>query len=218
MTAVDAGAEGSAATQEAAAPAATGTLAGDPMMLGLPTFIVGSYALGLTLLGQQVPATVFGAPLAIIMAATAVGLFISTLWALAIGQSAVAAVFGIFAGFWASFAVLVLAVDHNWFVLPATSVAGTLELFLTSWLILIAMLTLATLRLPLAFTGIFFFIDLALIFVLVGVSSAFSSGDLKTAGVFAIIFATIGVYCFFSQASVATGGKPLPLGRPIIKG
>jgi uncharacterized protein len=217
MTTVDAGAEGSAATQEAAAPAVTGTLAGDPLMLGLPTFIVGSYALGLTLLGQQVPATVFGAPLAIIMAATAVGLTISTLWALALGQSAVAAVFGIFAGFWASFAVLVLAIDHNWFVIPATSVVGTLELFLTSWLILIAMLTLATLRLPLAFTGIFFFIDLALIFVLLGVSSAFSSGDLKTAGVFAIIFATIGVYCFFSQAAVATGGKPLPLGRPIIK-
>jgi succinate-acetate transporter protein len=210
MTAV----EGSAATQESAAPAATGPLAGDPMMLGLPTFIVGSYALGLTLVGQ-VPGGLLGAPLPIIMAATAAGLFVATFWALAIGQSAVASVFGIFAGFWSSFAVLVLGLTHGWFGVTATAVVGTEEMFLTSWLIAIVMLTLATLRLPLAFTAIFALVDLALIFVLLGVSSA-STGDLKTAGVFVIIFATLGVYVFFGQAAAATGGKPLPLGRPII--
>jgi succinate-acetate transporter protein len=213
MTAVDA--EGSAATQEAAAPAVTGLLAGDPMMLGLPTFLVGSYALGLTLVGQ-VPGGLLGAPLPIIMAATATGLFISAIWAIAIGASAVASVFGIFAGFWSSFAALVLGLTHGWFGVTATAVVGTEEMFLTAWLIAIVMLTLATLRLPLAFTAIFTFIDLALLFVLLGVSSA-STGDLKTAGVFAIIFATIGVYCFFGQAAAATGGKALPLGRPIIK-
>jgi uncharacterized protein len=206
--------EGSAPTQEEAAPAATGPLAGDPMMLGLPTFIVGSYALGLTLVGQ-VPGQLLGAPLPIIMAATAAGLFISTFWALAIGQSAVASVFGIFAGFWASFAVLVLGLTHGWFGVAATAVVGTEEMFVTAWLIAIVMLTLATLRLPLVFTAIFTFIDLALIFVLLGVSSS-STGDLKTAGVFAIIFATLGVYAFFGQCGAATGGKPLPLGRPII--
>jgi len=206
--------EGSAATQEAPAPAATGPLAGDPMMLGLPTFIVGSYALGLTLVGQ-VPGGLLGAPLPIITATTAVGLFVATFWALAIGQSAVASVFGIFAGFWASFAVLVLGLTHGWFGVTPAAVVGTEEMFLTAWLIAIVMLTLATLRLPMAFTAIFVFVDLALLFVLLGVSSA-STGDLKTAGVFAIIFATVGVYCFFGQASAATGGKPLPLGRPII--
>lgn len=214
MTAVDA--EGPAATQEAAAPAATGLLAGDPMMLGLPTFIVGSFALAFTLIGSTVPVGTFGSALAIILMMTGLGLFISTLWALAVGQSAVAAVFGIFTGFWLSFAVLVLGLDHNWFALPTTAVTGTIELFLTSWLIGIVMLTLATLRLPVAFTALFVFVDLALIFVLLGVSGA-STGDLKTGGVFAIIFAAIGVYLFFGQASVATGGKPLPLGRPILK-
>ncbi|HEX4061857.1 MAG TPA: GPR1/FUN34/YaaH family transporter [Streptosporangiaceae bacterium] len=210
MTAV----EGSAATQEAAAPAVTGLMAGDPMMLGLPTFVVGSYALGLTLVGQ-VPGGLLGAPLPIIMAATAAGLFITTFWAIAVGQSAVASVFGIFAGFWSSFAILVLGLTHAWFGVTATAVVGTEEMFLTAWLIAIVMLTLATLRLPLVFTAIFTFVDLALLFVLLGVSSA-STGDLKTAGVFAIIFATLGVYCFFGQTAAATGGKPLPLGRPII--
>jgi succinate-acetate transporter protein len=217
MTAVDAGTDGSAATQEeAAAPAVTGLPAGDPMMLGLPAFIVGSFALALTLIGSTVPVGTFGSALAIIMAMTGLGLLISTLWALAVGQSAVACVFGIFTGFWLSFATLVLALDHNWFVLGTTA-TGTIELFLTSWLIGVGMLTLATLRLPLAFTAVFAFIEVTLIFVLLGVSGA-STGDLKTGGVFAIIFATIGVYVFFGQASVATGGKALPLGRPIIKG
>ena len=217
MTAVDAGADGTAQpapAQDAAAEAApTGLMAGDPLMLGLPVFIAGSFALALTLLGQ-VPVTTFGAPLAIIMAATALGLWISTIWAIALGQSAVAAVFGIFGGFWLSFAVLVLALGHNWFVL-LTAGTSTVELFLTTWLIVIVMLTLATLRLPMAFTALFVLVDIALVFVLAGVANA-STGLLNTGGVFVLLFALVGAYLFFSQASVATGGKPLPLGKPTL--
>jgi len=223
MTAVDAGAGGTAhggQTEEGiplveAPPAAVGLLAGDPQMLGLPAFIIGSFALALTLIGAQVPVGTYGAALSIILAMTGLGLLVATIWAIVVGQSAVAAVFGIFTGFWLSFAGLVLALDHNWFVLGTTAV-GSIELFLIAWLIGVGMLTLATLRLPVAYTAVFTFIELALIFVLLGVSSA-STGDLKTAGVFAIIFASIGVYIFFGSASVATGGKPLPLGRPIIR-
>jgi uncharacterized protein len=218
MTAVDAGADGTAQpvpAQEAAAEAApTGLMAGDPMMLGLPVFIAGSFALALTLLGQ-VPVPTFGAPLAIIMAATALGLWISTIWAIALGQSAVASVFGVFGGFWLSFAVLVLALGHNWFVL-LTAGTGTVELFLTTWLIVIVMLTLATLRLPVAYTALLVLVDLALVFVLAGVANA-STGLLNTGGVFVLLFALVGVYLFFGQASVATGGKPLPLGSPLLK-
>ena len=217
MTAVDAGADGTAQpapAQDAATEAApTGLMAGDPLMLGLPVFIAGSFALALTLLGQ-VPVTTFGAPLAIIMAATALGLWISTIWAIVLGQSAVAAVFGIFGGFWLSFAVLVLALGHNWFVL-LTAGTSTVELFLTTWLIVIVMLTLATLRLPMAFTALFVLVDIALVFVLAGVANA-STGLLNTGGVFVLLFALVGVYLFFSQASVATGGKPLPLGKPTL--
>src|SRR5579864_8041598 len=101
MAAVEASAEGSAGavTEVAAAPVVTGLLAGDPMALGLPVFIAGSAALGLTLAGM-VPGSPLGAPLAIIMAATGLGLSVATAWAIAVGQSAVASVFGIFAGFW----------------------------------------------------------------------------------------------------------------------
>jgi len=226
MTAVDAGAEGSAATQEAAAPAApVGLLAGNPALLGLPAFLSGSVALALTLVGAQVPAGSYGAALAIILASTSLGLTIATIWAIAVGQSAVAAVFGIFAGFWLSFFFLVMAVVHNWFAFatpaaagaPASDIAvGAIQVFLISWLIIVVMLTLASLRLPSAFTAIFTLIDLTLIFVLLGVSNA-SNTDLQVAGGFAFAFVAVGVYLFFDAMATATGGNALPLGRPVIK-
>ena len=112
----------------------------------------GSVALGLSLVGV-VPFGVLGAPLAIILAATALGLLMSTIWAAAVGQSAVAAVFGIFGTFWLSYAVLVLGLDHSWFAIAVTAALATVKLFLLTWFVIIVMLTLATLRLASAFTG-----------------------------------------------------------------
>ena len=135
MTTVDTTAGGSAST-EAAPAAVIGPLAGDPSIFGLGSFIVGSAALGLGLVGV-VPTGVLGAPLAIVLAATALGLLMATIWCAALGQSAVAAVFGIFGTFWLSYAVLVLGLDHNWFAITPTAVVVTVRLFLLSWLCLL---------------------------------------------------------------------------------
>jgi uncharacterized protein len=208
-------------TEEAVAETAViGPLAGNPAMLGLPSFIAGSVALGLGLAGV-VPAGVLGAPLAIILAATAIGLLLSAIWSAAIGQTAVAGIFGIFGTFWLSYGVLVLGLDHNWFAISATAVIATVKLFLLTWLIIIVMLTLATLRLPVAFTAVFALIDLALLLLYIGFAQASplgvpSSGLLKAAGYVVLLFAAIGVYLFFDSASVATGGKALPLGKPLL--
>jgi uncharacterized protein len=209
MTTLDA--EAAAAEVAAATP-----LAGDPAILGLPSFIVGSVALGLALVGV-VPAAAAGAPLAIILAATSIGLFIAAIWAAALGQSAVASVFGIFGGFWLSYAVLVIGLVHNWFGIPAPAAVATQKLFLITWLAVIVMLTLGTLRLPLAFTAVFALIDVALVLLLIATIQA-SAGLTKTAGYVVLVFAAIGVYLFFGSASVATGGKALPLGKPILRG
>jgi succinate-acetate transporter protein len=197
------------------AAAASGPLVGDPMALGLPCFIAGSVSLGLALVGV-VPAAAVGAALPIILTATSIGLFMATIWAASLGQSAVASVFGIFAGFWLSYAVLVLGLTHNWFGVAAASVQATQELFLVAWLVVIVMLTLATLRLPIAFTAVFFLVDLALLLVFLGVNQG-STGLLKTAGYVVLIFAALGVYLYASTASVATGGRAYPLGRPTLK-
>jgi uncharacterized protein len=219
MSALDASADAGHAVTEAP-PAVIGPLAGDPSMLGLASFIAGSVALGLGLVGA-VPFGVLGAPLAIILAATAVGLLLAAIWSAVLGQSAVAAVFGIFGTFWLSYAVLVLGLDHNWFAIIPTAAVATVKLFLITWLIVIVMLTLATLRLPSAFSVLFGLVDLALLLLFLAFAEASaagvpSSGLLKAGGWVVLVFAALGAYLFFSASAAGTGGKALPLGKPLM--
>jgi uncharacterized protein len=188
---------------------------GNPAALGLPCFIAGSVALGLTFIGV-VPLTALGAPIPIILASTAIGLFMATIWAASVGQTAVASVFGIFGGFWLSYAVLSLGLNHNWFAIPLTSVRSTLELFLISWLVVVVMLTLATLRLPLAFTVVFLLVDVALLLLFLGFNAIPTSrGLLQAAGWVILVFAAVGVFLYYDTVSQATGAKALPLGKPL---
>jgi uncharacterized protein len=211
-----------AVTDEApAAPAPViGPMAGDPSMLGLASFIAGSVALGLALVGV-VPVGVLGAPIAIILAATALGLLLAALWSAALGQSAVAAVFGIFGTFWLSYGALVLGLDHGWFAIVPTAVLATVKLFLVTWLVVIVMLTLATLRLPSAFTVLFALVDLALLLLLLAFANASplgvpSTGLLKAGGWVVLVFAALGVYLFVGASAAGTGGQALPLGKPLM--
>ncbi|RNI24472.1 hypothetical protein EFY87_05610 [Flexivirga caeni] len=194
---------------------------GDPAMIGVPTFLIGSLALALNLVGYVDQGTT-GAPIAIIAFATGIGQLIAAIWAASLAQNAVASIFAIFSGFWISYAALVFGLVHGWYGLTAATTIPTVKMFLLSWLILIIILTLATLRLPLAFTALFVLVDLALVFVLIAYSNlskaaAANSGDLRLGGIFAFGFILVGVYLFFGAASAATGGKPLPLGRPVLK-
>jgi succinate-acetate transporter protein len=79
-----------------------------------------------------------------------------------------------------------------------------------------SMLTLATLRLALAFTAVLALVDIALILVLIGVIQV-SPNLLKAGGATAFLFAAVGIYIFFGSAAIATGGKAMPLGRPVLK-
>lgn len=212
MTTVNTSVEEQTARHATEAPAAVPT--GDPMQIGLPSFIVGSIALGLVLVGY-VPATAVGASLPIILAATGLGLMIAAVWAAFLNQSAVASVFGIFTGFWWSYAVLVLGLTHNWFGVSAAAATSTQGLFLISWLVIIVMLTLATLRLPVAFTALFLLIDVALALVLISTLQG-SASLAKVGGVVVLAFAAVGVYLYFGSTSQATGGPALPLGRPVL--
>jgi succinate-acetate transporter protein len=128
----------------------------------------------------------------------------------------VAGVFAIFSGFWLSYALLVLGLTHNWFGITPDAAIATQGLFLIAWLITIGLLTLTTLRLPAAFTLLFALVDLALALVLYGTVA--SSTGATTAGGYAVFaFTAVGIYLFASAASVATGGKPLPMGRPVVR-
>jgi uncharacterized protein len=131
--------------------APTGHAAGDPAILGLPIFAAGSIALGLALVGY-VPAVAVTSVLPIMLAATGLGLLISTVWAASLGQTVVAGIFGLFTGFWLSYAALLLGLNHNWFLIPTEAVERSVALFLITWAVVMFALTVGTLRLPLAYT------------------------------------------------------------------
>jgi uncharacterized protein len=187
--------------------------AGDPAILGLPIFVVGSIALGLSLVGY-VPDAAGGVIVPVIFAATGLGLVISTVWAAALGQTMVASIFGLFAGFWLSFSILVLGLFHNWLLIPAASVNKSIALFLISWSIVMAALTLATLRLPVSYTAVIALVVLALVLRTIAVLNADASLS-KVAGYVVFVFAALGVYLFLNAADTATGGRGYPLGPPL---
>ena len=161
-------------------------------------------------------ASASGGALPIILAATGLGLLVSAVWAAALGQTLVACIFGPFSGFWWSYAVLVLGLCHNWFAIPAGNVTHSVALFQIWWAVVMAALTLATLRLPVAFTAVVALVVLALVLLIFGTLNADETLT-KAAGYVTFAFAALGTYLFLGAASAATGGKAYPLGRPLVR-
>ena len=205
----------SAAVPEAVAAAPEPAPTGDPGIVGLPAFLAGAVALALVLVGF-VPAAAGAASIPIIMSATSVGLLIATVWAARLGQNAVAGIFGAFAGFWLSYAALVLGLGHNWFSITAADAARSQELFLIAWLVIFALLTIGALRLPAVYPVLFALVVVVIVLVLVGTAGP-STGALKTAGYVLFLIIAMGAYLFVNSMNTATGGRALPLGPPILK-
>ncbi|HSV67373.1 MAG TPA: GPR1/FUN34/YaaH family transporter [Mycobacteriales bacterium] len=189
------------------------TAAANPALLGLPLFVAGSVAFGLFLVGYNSKGSAAGM-IPIILLASGLGLALAAIWGIMVGQGAIAAIFGILASFWLSFGVLVIGLNHNWF--GGTDGVEALEVFLLAWLITLVLLTLATLRLPLAFTALFVLVDAALLFVYLGTMNT-STGLLKVGGWIAFGFSLVAALMFLDATSTATGGKALPLGKPLVR-
>lgn len=210
-----------AIADDEAAAAAAAAAGANPGLLGLPVFIAGAIPLGLYLIGYKEFAT--GGLLANTAIVAGLGLAVATFWAIKVGAGAVAAIFGIFSGFWLSFSFFVFGATHGWFVPAGTepeaalaAAGGGQNVYLLSWTIAVVILTLATLRLPLAFTALFALVAVTFFFVLL-----FNiTGDTlwaTIAGIVVFAFTAIGVYLFVDAMGQATGGKAMPLGNPILK-
>ena len=189
--------------------------AGDPVPLGLLVFALGSTVLGISLLGY-VPLAVQGNTIMpIVLAGTGLGLLITTIWAARIGETFVATVLGAFAGFWISYAALVIGLAHNWYAIPPTAILHTVGQFLIAWDIAIFMLFLVSLRIPLLFSLILGAGVIGVTLITVGVLAS-SAGIQHVGGVFVLVFAALGYYGYLGAAIVSVGGKPLPFGKPVL--
>lgn len=206
------------------AAAVQGPLAGDPAVLGLIMFVPGGVSLGLALVGYTAVTPVGGlfSGTDVFLFVTGLGLLIATIWALALGQSAVAAIFGIFAGFWISLGIQLTGLTHNWFgigagdpaAVPPVAPDKVFQTYLIAFIVVFAVLTVATLRLPMAFTAIFALVVVALAFVWAGVSRT-SEISFNIAGYVVFVFTAIVIYVLAGGLSAATGGKAFNLGKAI---
>src|SRR6516164_8696525 len=146
---------------------AAGPPASDPAMVAFPSFIVGAVTLGMVLIGV-VPATAVGASMPIVISAAA-GMFLATIWAARIGENASAGITGVFGSFFLSYALLVLGLMHNWYGIAPTAVADTQKMFVISWITIVTMLVLASVRLPLVYGLLFVLVDVSLVLNLLGI-------------------------------------------------
>ena len=182
-------------------------------MVALPSFIVGSVALAMVLIGF-VPATATGAAMPIILAA-ALGMFLATIWAARIGENVSAGITGVFGGFFLSYALLVLGLTHNWYGIAPAAVADTQKMFTISWIVIVTMLVLASVRLPLVYGLLFVLIDASLVLNLLSIIQTSANLGKAAGWVLMAVAATI-VYLFLGAVSHDTGGRELPLGPPIL--
>ena len=198
-----------------AAPPLPEPLRGDPAMIALPTVIAGAVGLFLTTIGF-VPASAGLAAIPVILAATVLGLLISTVWAAMLGQNIVATLYAVFLGFYASYVALQLGIANNWYKIPTDQIGNTVAVYLICWLVAIVMLTLATLRLPVAFTILLGLVDVVLAVLLVTIYQPSAVLQI-VAGLLVFAFVAEGIYLYFHVMSLAFGGKGLPLGKPLIQ-
>jgi hypothetical protein len=91
--------------------------------------------------------------------------------------------------------------QHNWFQIPLRDVTHSVALFLISWAIVLFLLMLGL-------------VVLALVLPVFGTLNG-SSGLNKLADYAMFGASAIGSYLFLSASSVALGGPPFQLGRPL---
>jgi hypothetical protein len=190
---------------------------GDPLIVGLPIFAVGSLALGMVLIGFM-PATALGAIVPIIVFGTGLYQGVCTVWAAVQGQTMVAGIFGTFSGFWLSLGALLVGLQHNWYGVAAAQATASQEMFFIAWACLFAFLLVPCLRLPAVYPAIVGLVVAAL--VLAAISMGTGVGVLLTiAGYVILAFALLGFYAFVNVGLTAMDSKtPLPpLGKPLLR-
>lgn len=179
---------------------------GDPLTLGLPVFAVASLALGMGLTGMPAGLQIV-APLIILTT----GLFqlVTAVWAIILGQSIVAVIFGLFSGFWLTLGCVLIGTQHGWFGIPPADVASAEQLIFICYASLFSFLFIPCLRLPVMYPLIVLLIVIAL--------SLAAAGMFVLAGYFALTFSFLGFYASVNVANVAMGGKASPpLGSPLV--
>lgn len=201
--------------QTVAEPAAAAP-AGNPALLGLITFLPSGLTLGLWFVGYLDTATLPGGMIPTLALSAGLFMLIATVWAGRTGASTVAAIFGVFAAFWLSFAALVAGLTSGWWGITPAGVKSVQSTYLLSFLLVFVLLTVATLRLPLAFTVGFVLVDLTFLLAFLAVANT-RAGLFDWAGVTTFGFCAVFAYVLYDGFGQDLGAPAMPLGNAIMR-
>lgn len=185
----------------------------NPAPLGLSAFALTTFVLSLINVGTRNVAE----PNIVVALAFGYGGLVQLLagmWEMAVGNTFGATALSSYGGFWLSFAIVLTPGGFN--IQDSYKVAGAGEFdfenafgfFLAGWFIFTTVLLLCTLRSTVAFFLLFFFLDLAFLFLFLGylyASSSVSANLLKTGGYFGLFAAFMAWYNAF--AGIADDGN-----------
>jgi hypothetical protein len=205
------GAEPAVAADAAAAPRVL-VSGGDPLALGLMAFALGTLVVGMALVGVF-PATVLGGVVPIVAGFCGIALFTSCWWSFLLGESLLAATFGTVSGFFFSLALLLFGLFHNWYAVPASSVASVEEIFYIVWCCFFIALFVPFLRFPLIYPITVFGVITLLALAATSVFTA--SSTIQTAAgaaTLAVSFLLFWEWLNVSMTSVGMSKVP-PLGK-----
>lgn len=191
----------------------TGPLAGNPGLVGIPLTIAGAIGLGFSNMGYLSPTGV-GAVLPTILTATAVGLLITTIWAAALGQNSSAGLFGVFFGFYASYAALAIGLINGWYGFTAKDVLAAQVVWFVSWIVTLVLLTVTTLNFPWTYTLLLVLVDVALLLLLFGATNS-STTLTRAGGVLIIAFIALAAYLYIDAMDRESGHRGLPVGKSL---
>jgi succinate-acetate transporter protein len=187
---------------------------GNPLIVGLVFFGIAALALGMALVGM--PTSSQGSILPILIMGAGLYQLVTTIWAIFLGLSLVAAIFSTFSAFWLSFGALLLGVGHGWFGITSADVAGAQELFFIAWACLFLLLVIPCLKLPAVYPLAVFLVFVACALAAAGAFTG-STNVFTAAGATALTFSFLAFYAWVHVALEAMGGPAVPpLGRAIM--
>lgn len=190
--------------------------AGNPILLGLMTFLPSGITLGLWFVGYLDTAKFGGGMIPIVSLSAGLFLLISAVWAGRLAQNTVAAIFGVFSAFWLSFGFLLIGLTSGWWAVDGDSSGQVRATYLLSFLLVFVLLTLSTLRLPLVFTVGFVLVDVTFALALFGVATS-NAGLFPIAGITTFLFCLVFAYILYDGINQDLGGRPMPMGNAMVR-
>src|SRR5665213_37490 len=131
-------------------------------LLGFSSLVIGAVSIGCVFFG-----VLKGNEIVPMLLISSVGLFVSSFWYMRSARYEHAWIFGSFAGFNGTYALLQLGVTNGWYGIPVQDLTTVVTIYVAIWLALFALVVFATPKMPFTSRGLLLSAEIGLVILLV---------------------------------------------------